>query len=319
MENSTGSTKRFERTTNRRLLYVTAKSITEVLYKRYSEYGFPLEYRKEVIPHEDKSTLFICSGMQPLKTKFRDRNGSVDGSIQSCIRTKDLDLVGDGTHLTYFEMVGNFSFDGISYSKSLEMWSKIVQDLGLKITHVTYYPTRLDHKDQIESLGWRPEPSEECTWSDGDIGGNCCEFFVGDLEVGNLVNPMGHSTDVGFGLERMLMLVEGKQRVDETSIFEQSFSPKFKDHHRTLTCLWENGVNPGQKNREYICRRLLRRVLDEVPDGVVYMPWVIKEREMRTSIIIKACRCWKKFKDRTPQFWWETFGVLPDELHLIRK
>jgi len=40
--------------------------------------------------------------MQPLKPKFQQPNGSSYGNIQYCVRTNDIDEVGDGTHLTFF-------------------------------------------------------------------------------------------------------------------------------------------------------------------------------------------------------------------------
>ena len=65
----------------------------------------------------------------------------------------------------------------------------------------------------------------ECIWSDGLIGGYCCEMYVKDLEIGNLVHTLGHSVDVGFGLERLVQVLEGKTRVHETSLFRQELPP----------------------------------------------------------------------------------------------
>jgi hypothetical protein len=48
-----------------------------------------------------------------------------------------------------------------------------------------------------------------CVWTDGNVGGFCSELFTPDgVEVGNLVNPLGHSIDVGFGYERILQVIE---------------------------------------------------------------------------------------------------------------
>ncbi len=68
---------------------------------------------------DDPSVLFTTAGMQQFKKYF---TGELDAkkdfgslntiSIQKCFRTSDIEEVGDPTHLTFFEMLGNFSFDG---------------------------------------------------------------------------------------------------------------------------------------------------------------------------------------------------------------
>ncbi len=166
----------------------------------------------------------------------------------------------------------------------------------------------------------RTIPDKSCVWSDGKIGGNCCEVFVGDLEIGNLVNPLGHSTDVGFGWERLIQVIEGKRRVDETSIFEQSLCPIVRDHKRTVSLLWENGIEPGNKGRQYICRRLLRRMLRHLEGGEQFHfdDWVQQERELREKNLRTGRRHWKKHNNKPISFWWETFGILPEEFELLK-
>jgi len=172
--------------------------------------------------------------MQKIKDRFLHPDKTRYGSIQSCIRTNDLELVGDGSHLTYFEMIGNFSFGGQDYPVSIELWHSIVSDLQLPISYVTYHPSRLDHRRLWEKYQYNLKPDENCLWTDGNIGGHCCELFVNDLEIGNLVNPLEHSTDVGFGLERLLQVLEKKSRVDETDLFRKDVHPIVADHYRNL-------------------------------------------------------------------------------------
>lgn len=301
------------------MLYVTAKRrIEEVVRKRFEQFGFPLHFDQNVVPDDD-TTLFVCSGMQRLKRRFKNPDNTRYGSLQSCIRTNDLDLVGDGSHLTFFEMLGNFSFGGNDYEVSVDLWHSILKDLEIPVDYVTCHPTQDGHTRLWQSRGYvvRPEPS--CEWSDGEIGGYCCEIFVGTLEIGNLVNPLGHSTDVGFGWERLHQIVEGKTRVDETCLFIPHYSTIVRDHVRTLEVLWRSGIQPGGKGRNYVCRRLLRRMLDHIDpqDVFVFQPWLEQEREMRDDKLRKAKRCYKKFKDRSPEFWWETFGILPEELKML--
>jgi alanyl-tRNA synthetase len=258
--------------------------------------------------------------MQPHKQRFLQPDRSRLGSLQPCIRTKDLELVGDGTHLTYFQMVGNFSFGNWDFELSIELWHSILRELSLPVTSVHIHPERPEHRYPWERRGYEVLLDPDCVWSDGSIGGYCCEIYVGDLEVGNLVNTLGHSTDVGFGLERLYLVLEEKRRVDETSLFRQGIHPILSDHLRTLELLWENGIPPGNKGRSYICRKLLRRSLRllEGERGLVFDDWLEEERLLRDKKLGTARRVFRRYRDRPPEFWWGTYGILPEELDLIR-
>lgn len=299
--------------------YVTAGRMMDVVSKRFDQFGFPLVQDRKIIPDDD-TTLFVCSGMQNHKSQFRHPDGSKHGSIQSCVRTNDLDLVGDGTHLTSFQMVGNFSFGGNDYERSIDLWHNIVNDLEIKVSTVHVHPDSAEHEILWKNRGYTIVHDLECVWSDGDIGGFCCELYVNDLEIGNLVNPLGHSTDVGFGLERILQVIENKSRVDETSLFDQSMSPIGRDHQRTVKLMRENGIKPGNKGREYVCRRLLRRMLRQDQTGFdpVILDWIEEERKMLDMRIKRAKSSWKRHKDKPVSWWWDSFGILPEEMDLIR-
>ncbi len=273
---------------------------------------------RNVLPNDD-TTLFICSGMQRVRHRFHQTDGEHHGSLQSCIRTDDLDLVGDGSHLTYFEMLGNFSFGGNDYEVSIDLWCSILRDLNIRNVEVHFHPSQIEHRNLWETRGFPVAPDESCVWSDGVIGGYCCELFVGELEIGNLVNPLGHSTDVGFGWERLHQVIENKTRVDQTSLFNQRLSPIISDHVRTVSILWENNIQPGNKRRNYVCRRLIRRLLRlEFDSGrFPFHDWFEQEQELREKPIRRGRRLWRKYQHQTPEFWWETFGILPEELDLL--
>lgn len=67
-----------------------------------------------LVPHNDKSILLINAGMTPLKTYFTGQEIPPRKRVttcQKCIRTEDIESVGKtARHLTFFEMLGNFSF-----------------------------------------------------------------------------------------------------------------------------------------------------------------------------------------------------------------
>ncbi len=253
--------------------------------------------------------------MQQVKPRFLNPDGSRCGSLQSCIRINDLQHIGDGSHLTYFQMIGNFSFGGHDYEMSVELWDSIVRDLKIPISEVRVHPSRLDHKLMWTKRGYHVVDDRNCTWDGDGISGECCELFVGTLEIGNLVNPLGHSTDVGFGWERLHQVVEQKSRVDETSLFDQKLHPIVRDHYRTLVILKKNGIKPGSKGKEFVCLRLVRRILGHISDNLPGIEdWIEMERELQNKKLPRARQKFGKFRDKSPEWWYETFGVFPEEL-----
>ena len=251
-----------------------------------------------------------------MKPRFLNPDGSRYSSLQSCLRTIDLDLVGDGVHLTYFEMIGSFSFGNNDYESAVELWHGIVTDLGLPVTHVTVYPTQERHSELWSNRGYVVKPDTGCEWSDGNIGGYCCELFVNDLEIGNLVNPLGHSVDVGFGLERLVQVLEGKSRVDETSLFDQSQHPVVRDHIRSVTELLQQRVVPSNKGKGNILKELIRRMIphltEKLPDEVEY--WVEREREMIRQKRYQLERYRHKFHTKPYDYWRNTLGLTQQEI-----
>jgi tRNA synthetases class II (A) len=223
--------------------------VLDLIERRLSESGFSLVVDRALIPSDDESTLFVCSGMQPVKGRFRACDGGRHASLQSCLRMDDLEAVGDGEHLTYFEMVGSFSFAPGEYELAVQLWDAIARELRLPVTHVTVHPERPDHRRMWERCGRRVELDPACVWSDGDVGGHCCEVFCGEVEIGTIVNPMPDLADVGFGWERLHQVLEGRATVFETSLFAQGCSQVVADHLRALERLVENGVHPGNRGR----------------------------------------------------------------------
>ena len=68
---------------------------------------------------------------------------------------------------------------------------------------------------------------EGCLWSDGNIGGYCTEFYYNDIEIGNIVNPLGTCIDVGFGLERLLNLKHEQPIISKEEILKDTIQPQF--------------------------------------------------------------------------------------------
>jgi hypothetical protein len=203
------------------------------------------------------------------------------------------------------------------------MWTNIVRDLELPISHVNIHPDSGFERYWEGVLPVRYDP--ECLWTDGNVGGFCSELFTPDgIEVGNLVNPLGHSVDVGFGYERMLQVMERKTRVDETELFDPGFDPVSRDHFRTLSVFKEQRIVPGNKGRNYVCRRLIRRLIRLNPQvyQCPFSEWMQSERTRMEQSIRDAQKYWRRNRDQdgeTPDsFYWDTFGILPEEMILVR-
>jgi alanyl-tRNA synthetase len=85
---------------------------------------------------DDRSTLLTTAGMQPLMPFFLGREqppAPLLTTVQKCFRTDDIDEVGlDGSHLTFFEMLGNFSFGQYFKEGAIELaWEFVFEHLKL--------------------------------------------------------------------------------------------------------------------------------------------------------------------------------------------
>jgi len=149
-----------------------------------------------LLPENDPSVLFNTAGMQPLVPYLLGQphpTGSkrlVD--VQKCVRTVDIDEVGDNTHLTFFEMLGNWSL-GDYFKKEAITWSYeflTSKDEGLGLDPKRLYVTVFEGdenaprddeaysiwQDLFESVGLDPEKrifflgAKSNWWSAGDNG-----------------------------------------------------------------------------------------------------------------------------------------------------
>ncbi|MCX6753341.1 MAG: alanine--tRNA ligase [Candidatus Nomurabacteria bacterium] len=164
-----------------------------------------------LVPENDPSVLFNTAGMQPLVPYLLGQEhpmGKRIADVQKCVRTGDLDDIGDNRHFSFFEMMGNWSlgdyFKKEAISWSYEFLTSKEEGLGLDVSrlYVTIFegddnaPYDQESKDIWMSLGI-PEnriyalPAEDNWWSPGDNGpcGPCSEMFYDmDGTVGDLIH-----------------------------------------------------------------------------------------------------------------------------------
>ena len=103
----------------------TAKEIRSKYLKFFNEKGHAIIDSASVIPENDPTVLFTTAGMHPLVPYLLGEphpEGNRLTDVQKCIRTGDIDEVGDDTHCTFFEMLGNWSL-GDYFKKEAISWS----------------------------------------------------------------------------------------------------------------------------------------------------------------------------------------------------
>ena len=104
---------------------MTARELRQKYLDFFKEKGHAIIPSSSVVPENDPTTLFITAGMHPLVPYLvgeKHPGGKRLADVQKCIRTVDIDEVGDNRHLTFFEMLGNWSL-GDYFKKEAIEWS----------------------------------------------------------------------------------------------------------------------------------------------------------------------------------------------------
>ena len=102
-----------------------AKDLKNKYFEFFKEKGHKLITSASLIPEHDPTVLFTTAGMHPLVPYLMGEKhplGKRLADVQKCIRTVDIDEVGDASHLTFFEMLGNWSL-GDYWKKDAIEWS----------------------------------------------------------------------------------------------------------------------------------------------------------------------------------------------------
>jgi alanyl-tRNA synthetase len=136
-----------------------------------------------LVPHNDNSLLLINAGMAPLKPYFTGQEIPPRRRVttcQKCIRTGDIENVGKtARHLTFFEMLGNFSFGDYFKHEAIHWsWEFLTQVLGLEENRL--YPSIYGEDDEAFEI-WNKEvgvPAEKITrfYRDPETG-ECDNFW----------------------------------------------------------------------------------------------------------------------------------------------
>ena len=167
-----------------------AAELRSTFLNYFAENGHMIVPSASLIPH-DPSLLFTVAGMVPFKPYFLLEETPPSAravSIQKCFRSPDIDIIGTTQrHLTFFEMMGNFSFGDYFKEGAIRYaWGLITEGFGLDPERL--WVTVHHSDDQAEELwrdmiGVRPERiqrlGEDNFWDMGETGpcGPCSEIF----------------------------------------------------------------------------------------------------------------------------------------------
>ena len=292
----------------------------------FKRHGHAVIPSAPLIPENDPSVLFTTAGMQPLVPYLlgeKHPEGTRLTDFQKCLRTNDIDEVGDNRHLTYFEMLGNWSLGDYFKEESIAMsFEFLTKELGIPVEKlsVTCFAGDEDcQRDEVTASCWRkagipedriyyfgkddnwwiageegpcgpdtemfydtgkPKCSENCNPSCGcgkyvEIWNNVfMEFFK--TKDGKYTKLKQHNVDTGLGLERMTMLLQGKETPFDTELFKPVMDKLQElagendsiesrrivaEHLRASMMIIQDGGLPSNVDRGYILRRLIRRMV----------------------------------------------------------
>lgn len=289
----------------------------------FKRHGHKVIPSAPLIPENDPSVLFNTAGMQPLVPYLlgqKHPEGTRLTDYQKCIRTNDIEEVGDNRHLTYFEMLGNWSLGDYFKEESIAMsFEFLTKDLEIpvdKLSVTCFGGNELIGEDEESASYWEKAgiPKERIYflkdnwWIAGETGpcGSDTEIFYDtgkpkcspecnpDCDCGKYVEiwnnvfmeffkhedgsitPLSQkNVDTGLGLERVNMLLQGKETPYDTELFvdvmkkleelqkvDNIFSRRVvAEHLRSSMMIICDGGRPSNLDRGYILRRLIRRMI----------------------------------------------------------
>lgn len=128
----------------------------------FERHGHKLIPSAPLIPENDPSVLFNTAGMQPLVPYLlgeKHPEGTRLTDYQKCLRTNDIDEVGDNRHLTYFEMLGNWSLGDYFKEESIQMsYEFLTKELGIpseKISVTCFAGDDDCPRDTVSAEAWK--------------------------------------------------------------------------------------------------------------------------------------------------------------------
>ena len=291
----------------------------------FKKHGHAVIPSASLIPENDPSVLFTTAGMQPLVPYLlgeKHPSGTRLTDYQKCLRTNDIEEVGDNRHLTYFEMLGNWSLGDYFKEESIQMsFDFLTKELQIPVEKLSVTVFAGDEdcpRDEVAAECWKKAGildghiyyygKDDNWWIAGEEGpcGPDTEMFYDTgkpacgpdcqpscdcgkyVEIWNNVfmeyfkskdgkysKLAQRNVDTGLGLERMTMLLQGKETPFDTELFKPVMDKLSElqkvdniesrriiaEHLRSSMMVISDGGRPSNVDRGYILRRLIRRMV----------------------------------------------------------
>lgn len=247
---------------------MSSPQIVRTFLEFFRERGHHRILGGSLVPRPADPVLFTTSGMHPL-TPYLEGQPHPDGrrltDVQRCLRTTDLDEVGDRTHLTLFEMLGSWSLGDYSGSQSLR-WGHELITSGFGIDPGLLHATVFGGSDQVS-----PDTGLAEVWVEL---WNHVMLRWRRLEDGTLMALPRPNVDTGMGLERLATVLQDQESVFGCDLLQpwtttlgrlwpagETSLRLVSDHLRSSMVVIGDGVTPSSTGRGYVLRRLIRRAL----------------------------------------------------------
>ena len=128
----------------------------------FENHGHKVIPSAPLIPENDPSVLFTTAGMQPLVPYLlgqKHPEGTRLTDYQKCVRTNDIEEVGDNRHLTYFEMLGNWSLGDYFKEESIQMsFDFLTKELNIPVEKLSVTVFKGDEdcpRDEVAASCWK--------------------------------------------------------------------------------------------------------------------------------------------------------------------
>ena len=200
-----------------------------------------------LIPENDSSVLFNTAGMQPLVPYLlgeKHPEGTRLADYQKCVRTNDIDEVGDNRHCTYFEMLGNWSLGDYFKEESIAMsFELLTKELNIPVEKlsVTVFAGDEDcNRDEVAANAWK-----KAGILDGHI------YYYGKDDnwwIAGETGPCGPDTEIFYDTGKKACGPDCQPSCDcgkYVEIWNNVFMEFYKDENGKYSKLKQHNVDTG--------------------------------------------------------------------------